>query len=285
MAYEEIVTSSRKINGKALDADITLTAEDVGAQSKMTANGFLKGDGNGNITTDKPVYLVNFSGSGDTRTSDKTVKQIYDAYSAGYSVIGFVGNAVIAQITKCIRFAQNNTYMISFVGPFDESDASKYTIWKLFTSQVNGNSTTFGFKKVTLVSTTRTINGKALSSDITLTAADVGAASLTDNQTISGDKTINSNISLASNNNSSNKLTVGIPTIFKNNVNFTNATVSGLTTAAVGTTTDYSIYIGSTTPAANTAPLIWIDTSSSGVMKYRTSTSSTTWTAVPVAWG
>lgn len=136
-----------------------------------------------------------------------------------------------------------------------------------------------------IVTSSRKINGKDLSADITLTAADIGATSLTGNQTISGDKTFKGNISLASNNDSSNKLTVGIPTIFKNNVDFTNATVSGLVTAAVGTTTDYSIYIGSTAPAANTAPLIWIDTSASGVMKYRTSITSTTWTAVPVAWG
>lgn len=54
---------------------------------------------------------------------------------------------------------------------------------------------------------------------------------------------------------------------------------------AVGTTTKFSIYIGTTAPAANTTPLLWIDTSSSGTFKYRTNTSSTTWTPVPVAWG
>lgn len=53
---------------------------------------------------------------------------------------------------------------------------------------------------------------------------------------------------------------------------------------AVGTTTKFSIYIGATAPAANTTPLLWIDTSSSGTFKYRTNTSSTTWTPVPVAW-
>lgn len=283
------VPSTRTINGKTLESNISLNAADIDAQSKITANGFLKGDGNGDITADKPVYLVNFSGSGDTRTSNKTAKQIYDAYSAGYSVIGFIGNSVIAQITKCIKLAQNDIYMIGFDGPDASRNytqvAPEYKIWKLFASQVSGESTTFKCSQVTLVPNTRTINGYALDNDITLTAADVGAASLTGNQTISGDRTINSNISLAANNDNSNKLTVGIPTIFKNNVNFTNATVSGLMTAAVGTTTDYSIYIGSTAPAANTAPLIWIDTSTSGVMKYRTSTTSTTWTAVPVAWG
>lgn len=57
------------------------------------------------------------------------------------------------------------------------------------------------------------------------------------------------------------------------------------TPAVIGTTTAYSIYIGTTAPASGTTPLLWIDTTSStGVLKYRTSTTGT-WTPVPVAWG
>lgn len=57
------------------------------------------------------------------------------------------------------------------------------------------------------------------------------------------------------------------------------------TTPIVGTSTAYAIYIGSTAPASGTTPLLWIDTTSStGTFKYRTSTTGT-WTAVPVAWG
>lgn len=52
----------------------------------------------------------------------------------------------------------------------------------------------------------------------------------------------------------------------------------------VGTTINYAIYIGTTEPASGTTPLLWIDTSSSGTFKYRTSTTEA-WTAVPVAWG
>lgn len=52
----------------------------------------------------------------------------------------------------------------------------------------------------------------------------------------------------------------------------------------VGTTTNYAIYIGSTAPASGTTPLLWIDTTAStGTFKYRTSTTGT-WTPVPVAW-
>lgn len=60
--------------------------------------------------------------------------------------------------------------------------------------------------------------------------------------------------------------------------------VDNATPLTVGTTTDYSIYIGSTQPASGTAPLIWIDTTAkTGTFKYRTSTTGA-WTPVPVAW-
>lgn len=52
----------------------------------------------------------------------------------------------------------------------------------------------------------------------------------------------------------------------------------------VGTSTTYPIYIGSSTPASGTAPLLWIDTTSStGTFKYRTSITGI-WKSVPVAW-
>lgn len=55
-------------------------------------------------------------------------------------------------------------------------------------------------------------------------------------------------------------------------------------TPVIGTTTDYAIYIGSTQPASGTTPLLWVDTTSStGYLKYRTSTTGV-WTTVPVAW-
>ena len=43
------------------------------------------------------------------------------------------------------------------------------------------------------------------------------------------------------------------------------------------------IYIGSTDPGSNAAALIWVDTSSSGALKYRTSKTDT-WKIIPVAW-
>ena len=43
------------------------------------------------------------------------------------------------------------------------------------------------------------------------------------------------------------------------------------------------IYIGSTDPGSNAAALIWVDTSSSGTLKYRTSKTDS-WKIIPVAW-
>ena len=44
------VPVSRKVNNKALSADITLDSSDVGAQAAITASGILKGDGAGGVS-------------------------------------------------------------------------------------------------------------------------------------------------------------------------------------------------------------------------------------------
>lgn len=44
------VPVSRTINGKGLSSNISLNASDVGAQNKITANGILKGDGQGGVS-------------------------------------------------------------------------------------------------------------------------------------------------------------------------------------------------------------------------------------------
>lgn len=54
-------------------------------------------------------------------------------------------------------------------------------------------------------------------------------------------------------------------------------------TPTVGFDLTNQIYIGSTDPGSNAAALIWVDTSSSGALKYRTSKTDT-WKIIPVAW-
>ena len=54
-------------------------------------------------------------------------------------------------------------------------------------------------------------------------------------------------------------------------------------TPTVGFDLTSQIYIGSTDPGSNAAALIWVDTSSSGALKYRTSKTDT-WKIISVAW-
>ena len=62
------------------------TLGDIGGQAKITANGFLKGDGTGTITADKPVFYVTITGTVASPTADKTPAEIYQAYEDGYAV-------------------------------------------------------------------------------------------------------------------------------------------------------------------------------------------------------
>lgn len=59
---------------------------DIGGQAKITANGFLKGDGTGVITADKPIFYVTITGTVASPTADKTPAEIYQAYENGYAV-------------------------------------------------------------------------------------------------------------------------------------------------------------------------------------------------------
>lgn len=64
------VPNTRKINNKALDADITLTASDVGALE----------------STYKPTFVVNVRTISTGLSADKTFEEITNAYNNGYDV-------------------------------------------------------------------------------------------------------------------------------------------------------------------------------------------------------
>lgn len=59
---------------------------DIGGQAKITASGFLKGDGTGVIAADKPVFWVTVTGTVASPIADKTPAEIYQAYEDGYAV-------------------------------------------------------------------------------------------------------------------------------------------------------------------------------------------------------
>ena len=64
------VPNTRKINNKALDADITLTASDVGALE----------------STYKPTFVVNVRTTSTGLSANKTFEEITNAYNSGYDV-------------------------------------------------------------------------------------------------------------------------------------------------------------------------------------------------------
>lgn len=84
------VPTSRTVNNKALSADITLTASDVGAQPTITANGILKGDGNGGVSaagagTDYQAPLTFDTAPTENSVNPVTSGGIYSAMNTRYS--------------------------------------------------------------------------------------------------------------------------------------------------------------------------------------------------------
>lgn len=241
LGYLDGVTSNiqTQLNGKLSAAPVTsvnsktgavvLSASDVGAQPAITANGFLKGDGSGSITADKPLFVVNFSGSGNTLTSDKTVKQIYDAYSAGYSVIGYQ-DLMVLQLITCNNTA--NTYYIGF-GTVDVGQSvitrtlNERIIWA---DDAPEGNTAFMATDFVTVPPTRTINNKPLSANITLNAADVNAVGLSGSEIIGGNKTFYNTTTFIEQPEFFGGMHISGSTSYNENstVDFTEATVTGL---------------------------------------------------------
>ena len=209
LGYLDGVTSNiqTQLNGKLSTAPVTsvnsktgavvLSASDVGAQPTIMANGFLKGDGSGNITADKPMYVVTTTSSGSNLISNRTAKQIYDAYSAGYQVVASFSDE-ITPMTVCLRDGEGTTdspysYTIIFDGPSSQQNVNQpdrgYFNNVIYAYGLTDSGDGFNAISATSVPTTRTINSNPLSSNITLNAADVNAVGLAGNQTIAGDKT------------------------------------------------------------------------------------------------
>lgn len=161
----------QSVNGKT--GAVKLVASDVGAQSKITANGFLKGDGNGGITADKPALCVEIDEAQDgTITANKTPEEIYAAYSSGYAIYARYANWDFTVLLSSQELYPNS---VTFFGPIIATDDAIYFV------AVHGTSNGWNGQGIVVplgnavVPTTRTINSKALSDNITLTANDVSA--------------------------------------------------------------------------------------------------------------
>ena len=148
------VPTSRTVNGKALSSDVTLSASDVGARpSSWTPSASDVGAG----PTARKV-------NGKALSSDITL-------SASDVGLGNVGNfkAVSTVASQGLTDTEKSNARAN-IG----AGTSSLTIGTTASTAAAGNHTHTA-ANVGAVPTSRTVNGKALSTDITLSASDVGA--------------------------------------------------------------------------------------------------------------
>lgn len=105
------VPNTRKINNKALNADITLTASDVGALE----------------STYKPTFVVNVRTISTGLSADKTFEEITNAYNNGYDVYCMFADFYLIHLklitSNGIQFSSS-----SFSGNYLQSKVSWYTL-------------------------------------------------------------------------------------------------------------------------------------------------------------
>lgn len=161
---------------------------DIGGQAKITANGFLKGDGTGVITADKPVFWVTITQNttDNLYSADKTYSEIIEAYNNGYMVQAkySVDDGTNKEIYSLIStYRSGSVKMLYFVYLNDHEE-------KRFTCRVTATAEKWLYKESSLVPSNLTINNKPLSSNITLTPSDIGAQpTITANGILKGDGT------------------------------------------------------------------------------------------------
>ena len=185
----DAVPNTRKVNNKSLSSNISLTASDVGASASGHSHAF-------STLTSKPTTL---SGYGITDAVPATRKVNNKALSSDISLTASdVGAATTAQGTKADSAVQGVKVNGTLVTP-DSSKTVNIDATSINAAtpeqgekadsaiqgvQGNGTTITPNSNKVVNVTpanigavpTSRTVNGKALSSNISLTASDVGAA-------------------------------------------------------------------------------------------------------------
>ena len=197
------VPTSRKINGKTLNADVTLSYSDVGALSASTS---IPTVNNSNMVIQKNgtavgTFTANQSAASTINISVPTTYSDVSAASSGHTHSGYVpttrkinSKTLNADITLTysdvgalsastsiptvnntgITIKRNGTAIGSFTlnqttaGNIDISVPTTYSD----VSAASSNHTHSGY-----VPTTRKINGKTLNADVTLTYSDVGALS------------------------------------------------------------------------------------------------------------
>lgn len=154
----------------------------------------VKSDANGNITinTDKPTFCVSIEeAQNGTLTVNKTPEKIYAAYTSGYAVYAIYKNQAL-ELLLSLKLALPNIIEFSGLYGTTESTVGFITVSNTGSGWAKQLSSVPIVDKV--VPTTRTVNNKALSANITLNAADVNAVGLTGDQIIDGSKTFKNNV-------------------------------------------------------------------------------------------
>lgn len=164
-----VVPITRTVNGKALSADITLSASDIGALPSSTVIPSTASDVNAlpadTVIPSNTSDLNNDSGFIDSLTS-----------GTGISVSGTTinhSNAITSGTVGTSTATSGSTLSIPYV-TYDSQ--GHITVTGTQTHTVTGFAST-SHTHGEYVPTTRKVAGKALSSDITLTYSDVGALS------------------------------------------------------------------------------------------------------------
>ena len=177
-ALDGKVSTARKINNKALSADITLSASDVGADASGAAATALTDAKS--YTDTKIAALVDSAPDtmntlNELATAIKDHKDVTDALDAAISskaskdvattsAAGLMSSAMVTKLNS-IEDGANKTVVDTALSSSSTNPVQN----KVVNSALSGK-----------VPTTRKVNGKALSADITLSASDVSAYSKTE---------------------------------------------------------------------------------------------------------
>lgn len=153
------------VNGQT--GAVILSAADTGAQSTITVNGILKGDGAGGVSAAVPgtdyldVFAVVFTGPPNALTCNRTAAELYEAWSAshrpgGKQLIGYTNDGVVLNEVRMV-YDDGPTYFwlqfsnISYYNNSDRPDNGTFgKVPILYCVDVFENKKTMSSKKTEL---------------------------------------------------------------------------------------------------------------------------------------
>lgn len=168
------VPETRKVNGKPLDADVTLGAADIGYAGTIPDAANVKAALDA-LAARGAVLIVNAQqSSSNTITADKTYAEISAEVSKKKPVACFLRTYPLGTVVLWLEnfSAESAVFRLTYVtsGNYTQTAKLKVTsedIWSLETLKETPDG-------IGAVPKSRTVNGKELSADITLASKDIG---------------------------------------------------------------------------------------------------------------